>query len=182
MLVGLCHSKRAAASKTLQMTTASCASSSTDAHHLAMSDHREGLTGYLCRNTVTPFMSGTCLGHTNRAQPKAADFFGPLASSPEGSSDLLLDAGVPAEQNSIEKILADLHAILSEIAFGDTPSRQLVTAAPSGPSSSAAQRAAEPADRNARHAMSANGTHDPKRYGGSVLTPTENRATDHYGR
>lgn len=62
----------------------------------------------------------------------------------------LLDAGVPAELASIDKRLTDLHAILSELAFGDTPSRLLVTAARSGPSSSAVQRAAELAVRNAR--------------------------------
>ncbi|MBP2266317.1 hypothetical protein J3A64_001781 [Pseudarthrobacter sp. PvP004] len=62
----------------------------------------------------------------------------------------LLDAAVPAELTSIDKRLTDLHAILSEIAFGNTPSRQLVTAARSGPSSSAVRRAADLAARNAR--------------------------------
>jgi hypothetical protein len=62
----------------------------------------------------------------------------------------LLDSGVPAELASIDKRLADLHAILSELAFGDTASRQLIAAARSGPSKSAVQRAAELAVRNAR--------------------------------
>ncbi|MDY7556134.1 hypothetical protein [Cryobacterium sp. 10C3] len=61
----------------------------------------------------------------------------------------LLDLEAPSGLASIDATLVSMHAILSELAHGNTPARRLTDAARAGRSESAAERAAEVAQRAA---------------------------------